>query len=63
MLSGWYGDKWWETEIPGECTVGDMERALSYSLQVVQSPVFSETEISELGLVSTTTAFVLTQVL
>ena len=49
--SGWYGVRWWEFEVPDDCTIDDMERALSYSLLVVQYPVYSETEISELGLV------------
>ena len=54
LLLGWYGDLWWET-IPNdgfECTIEDMETVLSYSLAAVQYPIFSETEQSDLGVVS-----------
>ena len=43
---------WWEKELPVNCTVKHMETVLGHSLQAVQYPIFSETEVSELGLVS-----------
>ena len=53
LSSGWYGNLWWEKELPEGCTVQDMETVLSHSLSAVQYPLFSETETSSLGLVST----------
>ena len=49
---GWYGDLWWTDGLPANCTIEDMEKVLSHSLAVVQYPVFSETDVSSLGLVS-----------
>ena len=54
MYVGWYGDLWWTKELPEGCSGEDMEDVLDYSLSAVQYPIFSETEVSELGIVSQT---------
>lgn len=52
LNSGWYGDKWWTSNVPDECTVEDMRRVLSNSLSALQYTILNESQKAELGLVS-----------
>ena len=60
--AGWYGDDWWTLELPivleenkTNCTLEDMRTVLVHSLSAVQYPLVNESEVSDLGLVSTCT--------